>query len=70
MVQSTIVCVDRRRQWANARNLRHNAGITSALYALATPVRLVTNPGSLVGICSVRPLIPRCSRRWNRFNPR
>jgi hypothetical protein len=43
-VQTTIVCVDRRRQWAKARNLRHNAGIGSALYALATPVRLVAKP--------------------------
>lgn len=43
-VQTTIVCVDRRRQWPNARNLRHNAGIGSALYALATPVRLVAKP--------------------------
>jgi hypothetical protein len=43
-VQTTIVCVDRRRQWAKARNLRHNAGIGSALYALARPVRLVTKP--------------------------
>jgi hypothetical protein len=43
-VQTTIVCVDRRRQWAKARNLRHNAGIGSALYAMATPVRLVAKP--------------------------
>jgi hypothetical protein len=40
-VQTSIVCVDRRRRWANARNLRHNAGITSALYAMAAPLRLV-----------------------------
>jgi hypothetical protein len=43
-VQTTVVCVDRRRQWANARNLRHNAGIGSVLYAMATPVRLVAKP--------------------------
>jgi hypothetical protein len=43
-VQTTTVCVDRRRHWANARNLRHNAAIGSALYAMATPVRLVTKP--------------------------
>jgi hypothetical protein len=42
-VQTTVVCVDRRRQWANARNLRHNAAITSTLYAAATPVRLVAS---------------------------
>ncbi len=43
-VQTTTMCVDRKRQWANARNLRHNAGIGSALYAMATPVRLVAKP--------------------------
>jgi hypothetical protein len=43
-VQTTIVCLDRRRQWANARNLRHNAGIGSAMYAMSTPLRLVARP--------------------------
>jgi hypothetical protein len=40
-VLTTAVCVDRRRRWANARNLRHNAAISSVLYAIATPGRLV-----------------------------
>jgi hypothetical protein len=31
--------VDRRRQWANAGNLRHNAAIRSALYTMAAPLR-------------------------------
>jgi hypothetical protein len=43
-VQTAIVCLDRRRQWANARNLRHNAGIGSALYAISRPVRLLAEP--------------------------
>jgi hypothetical protein len=43
-VQTSVVCVDRRRQWANARNLRHNAGVRSVLYAMATPVRLAVKP--------------------------
>lgn len=43
-VQTRVVCVDRRRRWANARNLRHNAGITSTLYAMAAPLRLVARP--------------------------
>jgi hypothetical protein len=43
-VQTSVVCVDRRRRWANARNLWHNAGVRSVLYALATPVRLVLKP--------------------------
>jgi hypothetical protein len=43
-VQTRVMCVDRRRQWANARNLRHNAGVRSVLYAMATPVRLAVKP--------------------------
>jgi hypothetical protein len=31
------VCVDRRRQWRNARNIRHNAAIRSGLYVLSHP---------------------------------
>ncbi len=38
-VTTTAVCLDRRRQWRNAGNLWHNAGIRSALYTLATPLR-------------------------------
>jgi hypothetical protein len=38
-VTAATVCVDRRRQWANARNVWHNAGVRTALYTLATPLR-------------------------------
>jgi hypothetical protein len=38
-VETTVVCVDRRRQWANARNVWHNAAIRSALYTMAAPLR-------------------------------
>jgi hypothetical protein len=31
------VCVDRRRQWRNARNIRHNAAIRTGLYVLTHP---------------------------------
>lgn len=37
-VESRIVCVDKRRQWKNARNLWQNAGIRSGLSA---PFRLI-----------------------------
>lgn len=37
-VESKIVCVDRRRQWRNAKNIWHNAAIRSGLRA---PLRLV-----------------------------
>ena len=43
-VETTVVCVDRRRQWAKVGNLRHNAGIGSTLYALAAPLRLASRP--------------------------
>ena len=30
-------CVDRRRQWRNARNIRHNAAIRTGLYVISHP---------------------------------
>ena len=33
--------LDRHRLWRNWRNVQHNAGIRTALYALATPVRVL-----------------------------
>lgn len=30
-------CVDRRRQWRNARNIRHNAAIRTGLYVMTHP---------------------------------
>ena len=38
-VTTRAVCVDRRRQWANARNVVHNAGVRAALHRLAAPLR-------------------------------
>lgn len=38
VVESRIVCVDGRRQWRNAKNIWHNAGIRSGL---AAPLRLL-----------------------------
>jgi len=37
-VESRITCVDKRRQWKNAKNVWHNAGIRSGLSA---PLRLL-----------------------------
>jgi len=39
-ISTTAVCVDRRRQWANARNVVHNAGIRATLHAMAAPARM------------------------------
>lgn len=35
----TVACVDRRRQWRHARNVRHNAGMRATIYALGGPGR-------------------------------
>jgi hypothetical protein len=37
-VRYRTVCLDRRRQWSKAGNVWHNAGIRSALHALAAPL--------------------------------
>jgi hypothetical protein len=34
-----VLCVDRRRQWRYAANVRHNAGFRSALYTATGPLR-------------------------------
>jgi hypothetical protein len=44
-VETEIVCVDRRRQWRYARNVRYNAGIRAALHKAGAPVRLVRRRG-------------------------
>jgi hypothetical protein len=44
-VTTTVVCVDRRRQWSRAVNVWHNAGIRSALYAVGAPLRAL-GPGA------------------------
>ena len=38
-VVTEAVCVDPRRQWRHAGNVRHNAGIRATLDALASPLR-------------------------------
>jgi hypothetical protein len=43
-VATETVCVDRRRQWGNAGNVWHNAGIRSGMYMAAAPVRFATRP--------------------------
>lgn len=40
-VQTTVTCVDRRRQWKRAGNIRHNAAVRSALYGMGAPFRAV-----------------------------
>jgi hypothetical protein len=33
-VQTTVTCVDRKRQWSNAKNVRHSAAIRTGLHVL------------------------------------
>ena len=40
-VETRIVCLDRRRQWSQAKNVWHNAGIHSAIHAIGAPLRRV-----------------------------
>lgn len=43
-VETKRVCVEKRRQWSNWRNLRHNAAIRSGLYMMGAPFRLIAKP--------------------------
>lgn len=38
-VEERIVCVDRRRQWSQAKNIWQNAAIRSTFYMIGAPVR-------------------------------
>ena len=37
--ETTTVCIDRRRQWRRAGNVRHNAAIRTGLHTAMTPLR-------------------------------
>lgn len=43
-VDSHYAVVDKKRQWKNFANIKHNAGIHSMLYTLAAPFRLAAKP--------------------------
>jgi len=38
-VDTQVVCVDKKRQWRHAGNVRHNAAIRSSIYMMGAPVR-------------------------------
>ena len=38
-VQTTITCVDPKRQWSQAKNIWHNAAIRSSIYTALAPLR-------------------------------
>jgi hypothetical protein len=43
-VSTETLCVDKRRQWSNAGNVWHNAGIRSGMFMAMAPVRLAARP--------------------------
>jgi hypothetical protein len=58
-VETTVVCVDRRRQWRNARNLWHNSAIRSSIYMMNTPFRLAVKPFRKQPVPTGAPTSPR-----------
>jgi hypothetical protein len=40
-VETEVICVDPRRQWRYVKNVRHNAGLRSAMHAAGAPLRLL-----------------------------
>ena len=44
-VETESVCVDRRRQWRHAGNVRHNAGIRGAIHLAGAPLRYFRRRG-------------------------
>ena len=45
-VDIQVACVDKRRQWRNAGNLRYNSALRSAAYLAAAPVRALRRKSS------------------------
>ena len=44
-VDVQVVCIDRKRQWRHARNVRNSATLRTARHTLTAPVRWVTRRG-------------------------
>ena len=42
IVEAQVVCIDKRRQWRHARNLRNSASIRTMRRTLGAPLRLLT----------------------------
>lgn len=45
VVETLVVCIDKRRQWRYVRNLRNSASIRTVRRALGAPVRILTGRG-------------------------
>jgi hypothetical protein len=44
-VTAQVICVDRRRQWRHAGNIRCSATLRTARHTLAAPVRWIARRG-------------------------
>jgi len=44
-VDTQIICIDKRRQWQHARNVRNSATLRTARHTLTAPVRWITRKG-------------------------
>jgi hypothetical protein len=42
--ETRVVCIDRRRQWKRAGNVRHNVGFRSGLHTVTAPIRSLGRP--------------------------
>ena len=45
VVETQVVCIDRRRQWRHVRNLRNSATLRTVRHTLTAPVRWITRRG-------------------------
>jgi hypothetical protein len=43
-VNVQVTCIDRRIQWRHTKNVRHNAGVLTAMYSAGAPFRLIARP--------------------------
>lgn len=43
-METQAVCVDRQRQWSEAKNIWHNAGARTMVYVMAAPFLAVAKP--------------------------
>ena len=43
--ETSVVCVERRRQWSRAGNVRHNSAFKSGLHTATSPFRKLTGAG-------------------------
>jgi hypothetical protein len=39
VAETHVICLDRRVQWSQARNIWHNAALRTLIYKMAAPIR-------------------------------